>query len=84
MDQAAEGIQQLIVDWIGKSERLLIKKLSRNDCQWAKGPEFGHQNGVYIPVDLGSSNLFPPLFNVNAEKPHIIETRLPTFWPQSG
>lgn len=84
MDQLAESIQQLIVDWIGKSKKILIKKLSRNDCQWAKGQEFGHQNGVYVPVDLGSSSLFPPLFNINKAKPHIIETQLQTFWPQSG
>jgi hypothetical protein len=73
-----------IQTWIGKSRQLLIKKLSRNDCGWADGPENGHQNGVYIPRSIRESNFFPQLKNINLQKPHIFEAQLKTLWPATG
>lgn len=73
-----------IQEWIGKSSKLLVKKLSRNDCGWADSPENGHQNGVYIPRPIRESNFFPQLENINLQKPHIFEAQLKTFWPATG
>ncbi|MBU0688992.1 MAG: EcoRII [Gammaproteobacteria bacterium] len=73
-----------IQEWIGKSGQLFVKKLSRNDCGWAEGPEHGHQNGVYIPRPIRESNFFPQLKNVNTQKPHIFEAQLETLWPATG
>lgn len=73
-----------IQEWIGKSRKLLIKKLSRNDCGWADGSENGHQNGVYIPHAIRESNFFPQLKNINTNKPHIFESPLKTIWPATG
>lgn len=70
--------------WIGKSHQLFIKKLSRNDCGWAEGPENGHQNGVYIPRPIRESNFFPLLKNVNPKKPHIFEAQLEVLWAATG
>jgi hypothetical protein len=70
--------------WLQRSERLFIKKLSRNDTSWADGPENGHQNGFFIPRPIAESDFFPPLKNSNPEKPHIFDTEYPTFWPASG
>lgn len=73
-----------IREWIEKSAKVLIKKLSRNDCGWADGASFGHQNGVYIPRDIRESNFFPALQNINSDKAHIFEAALPTLWPSTG
>lgn len=70
--------------WILKSTKLFIKKLSRNDCVWADGAEFGHQNGVYIPREIRETDFFPTLKNVNPAKPHIFESPVKTFWPGTG
>lgn len=76
--------QAEFLPWLQDSSVVLIKKLSRNDCLWADGREYGHQNGVYIPREVRESGFFPPLVNVNAAKPHIFETTLLTFWPETG
>ncbi len=76
--------QDEILSWVGKSFTLLIKKLSRNDCLWAEGREYGHQNGVYIPKEVRESGFFPQLVNTNPAKPHIFESSLPSFWPETG
>jgi hypothetical protein len=73
-----------IREWMAKSTRLLLKKLSQNDCGWADGPENGHQNGAYIPREIRESDFFPALRNINSLKPHIFETRFGTLWPQTG
>lgn len=70
--------------WLQRSERVFIKKLSRNDTSWADSPENGHQNGFFIPRPIAESDFFPPLKNSNPEKPHIFDTEYPTFWPASG
>lgn len=76
--------QENIQLWISKSTQLFIKKLSRNDCVWADGAEFGHQNGVYIPREIRETEFFPPLRNINLDRPHIFETPFCTFWPDTG
>lgn len=73
-----------IQEWVGKSRQLLIKKLSRNDCGWADGSKFGHQNGVYIPRAIRESDFFPKLKNINQGKPHIFESKFQTLWPATG
>jgi hypothetical protein len=76
--------QEDIREWVGKSTRLLIKKLSRNDWRWADSADNGHQNGVYIPAEIRSANFFVPIRNVNPKKPHIFEAKFLTFWPATG
>ncbi len=73
--------QEDIQIWISKSARILIKKLSRNDCVWADGAENGHQNGVYIPREIREADFFPRLKNTNSAKPHIFESLFSTIWP---
>ncbi len=70
--------------WIAQSERIFIKKLSKNDTSWADGPENGHQNGFFIPKAIAETTFFPKLKNTNPEKPHIFDVEYPTFWPASG
>lgn len=70
--------------WIKRSERIFIKKLSRNDVSWADGAENGHQNGFFIPRVIAESDFFPALKNSNPEKPHIFDVEYSTFWPASG
>ena len=73
-----------IASWIDRSQRIFIKKLSRNDCSWADGAENGHQNGFFIPREIAESDFFPELTSSNPEKPHIYDCEYPTFWPASG
>lgn len=70
-------------EWMRRSSTLLIKKLTRKDCNWAYDPG-KRQSEVRIPHEIGVSGFFPVLRNLNAEKPHILESPLPTFWPRSG
>lgn len=72
-----------INEWIGKSDKLLIKKLSRNDRSWADDPR-KHQAGFYIPQAIRAAGFFPPLTNINRSKPHIFMAELGTFWPATG
>jgi len=72
-----------VQEWMERSSKLLIKKLSRNDCSWADDPS-KHQCGVYIPHEIRESAFFPALKNLNAEKPHIFESPLLTLWPTTG
>jgi hypothetical protein len=74
-----------ILQWIGKSSgRLFIKKLSQNDCVWADGQEFGHQNGVYILREIREADFFPHLSSSNPLKPWIFDAKLSTCWPATG
>jgi len=72
-----------ISSWINSSERIFIKKLSRNDTSWADDSS-KHQNGFFIPREVAESGYFPKLSNSNPEKPHIYDTEYSTFWPASG
>lgn len=72
-----------ILEWLGESRSVWIKKLSRNDCSWA---DVGgsNQGGFYVPHDIRAAAFFPALTNVNAGKPHIFEAQIQTFWPETG
>ncbi|MES2414466.1 MAG: type II restriction endonuclease [Pseudomonadota bacterium] len=72
-----------ILELIGKSRQVLIKKLSRNDCSWADDSG-KHQNGIYIPEGIRQSGFLPPLININPDKPHILEAQFKTLWPSTG
>lgn len=72
-----------ILEWIRRSDRVLIKKLSRNDCSWADEPG-KHQAGIYIPAEIRESGFLPSLANSNPERSHILDARFLTFWPRSG
>lgn len=72
-----------ILKLIGDSQRLLVKKLARNDCSWADDPG-KHQYGIYIPQKIRESGFFPPLTNTNPEKPHIFEVQFQTMWSATG
>ncbi|MFK0033576.1 type II restriction endonuclease [Pseudomonas monteilii] len=73
-----------IHDWLLRSERVFIKKLSRNDTSWADTSDNGHQNGFYIPRKIAESDFFPALKNINPDKPHIFEAEYDTLWPASS
>jgi hypothetical protein len=66
-----------------ESEKIFIKKLSRNDHSWADDPR-KHQNGVFIPAESMVSGFFPELKNENIDKPHIKEAKIITLWPITG
>jgi hypothetical protein len=77
--------------WIDKSEKLLVKKLSTNDTNWAYQRTLGPDNkkttnqaGPYIPREIWESGFFPPLEQDNPEKPHIFTASFPTLWPSTG
>lgn len=70
--------------WVEKSQKVFIKKLSRNDCAWADSRENGHQNGPYIPRSVAESDFFPVLSSNNPKKPHVFDVKYPTFWLASG
>ena len=65
------------------SEKLFIKKLSRNDTSWADDPS-KHQAGFYIPREIRESGYFPPLLADNPTKPHIFRAPCTSLWPQTG
>ncbi|WP_287597527.1 type II restriction endonuclease [Thermomonas sp.] len=73
-----------ISSWIDRSERVFVKKLSRNDTSWADDARNGHQNGFFIPRPVAESDFFPELKNTNPDKPHIFDVEYLTFWPASG
>lgn len=72
-----------IADWMNRSNLILLKKLSRNDCSWADDSN-KHQAGFYIPASIQESGFFPSVRNSNPDKPHILDAMYPTFWPASG
>ncbi|MDX3934134.1 type II restriction endonuclease [Stenotrophomonas sp.] len=81
-DISEESEWDLIEQWVARSDKLLLKKLSRNDTSWAdeKGK---HQAGFYIPRMIREAGFFPSL-TARVDKPHIFHSACPTFWPQTG
>ncbi|MGM8936100.1 type II restriction endonuclease [Pseudomonas neustonica] len=74
----------LLQTWIAGSSRILIKKLSRNDCSWADDPR-KHQNGFYVPAELRPEGFFPPLLPLTEPgKEHIYVSEFTTIWPATG
>lgn len=70
--------------WIARSERIFLKKLSRNDSSWADDPEKKHQGGFYIPIDIREDGFLPSLSNATTSAAHIYESYFSIFWPSSS
>lgn len=66
------------------SDKVAIKKLSRNDRGWAWTPKQGKQDGVYISQEL-RGDFFPPdeLVPSREDKPHIRDMAVSVMWPQA-
>lgn len=67
-----------------RADRVLIKKLSNNDRDWAR---YGnkHQAGVYIPAEQRDGGFFPQLAakeRSTPDAPEIREAFFTTLWPQ--
>lgn len=74
----------LLQTWIARSSKVLIKKLSRNDCSWADDPR-KHQNGFYVPAELRPQGFFPPLLPLAEQgKEHINVSQFMTIWPATA
>lgn len=74
---------ELIRNLVDDSDVVVVKKLSNNDRRWADGPQFGHQNGPYIPADIRKVAGFPDLV-ARTDKPHIFEQYIETVWVRTG
>lgn len=82
LDETESTLWSLIDDFTRRSDRLFLKKLSRNDASWADDGG-GHQYGFYVPRDIRESGFFPVL-TAREDKPHILESLCPSVWPQTG
>lgn len=81
-----EGDADLLNALFDKADRILVKKLSNNDRDWAKYPN-KHQAGVYIPHEYRDGGFFPPLEKMQRDEPGADEIRekyFTTLWPQAG
>ncbi|MDE0208973.1 MAG: hypothetical protein OXJ64_03725, partial [Boseongicola sp.] len=58
----------LIKNLMDSADRVLIKKLSRNDRDWARFKN-KHQAGVYIPAEQRDGGFFPPLHAKERQHP---------------
>jgi len=68
-----------------KADRILLKKLSNNDRDWARYSN-KHQAGVYMPHEQRDSGFFPTLERIERAAPDadaILEKFLTTLWPQA-
>lgn len=75
----------LLTGLLKRSERVLVKKLSNNDRDWARFSN-KHQAGVYMPADQREGGFFPPLTSKNRSDPEAAEIReawFKTSWPQA-
>lgn len=66
-----------------RADRVLIKKLSNNDRDWARY-ENKHQAGVYIPAEQRDGGFFPQLAAKERSNPDASEIReafFTTLWP---
>lgn len=75
----------LLTALFGKADRVLLKKLSNNDRDWARFPN-KHQAGVYIPHEQRDGGFFPALVAKQREKADADEIRekfFRTIWPQA-
>ena len=76
----------LLTGLLDRSDRILVKKLSNNDRDWARFKN-KHQAGVYIPHEQRDGGFFPALeakLRDNPEDDEIRERLFTTVWPQSG
>lgn len=77
---------ELLTGLLDRSDRILVKKLSNNDRDWARFKN-KHQAGVYIPHEQRDCGFFPALeakARENPEGDEIRERFFTTIWPQSG
>lgn len=76
----------LLADLLTRADRVLVKKLSNNDRDWAQKAN-KHQAGVYMPPAQRDGGFFPPLAGIErgqADADPIRETWFETIWPQVG
>lgn len=79
------GDADLLDALFGRADRILIKKLSNNDRDWARFPN-KHQAGVYIPHEQRDGGFFPALEVMERDDPDADEIReryFTTLWPQA-
>lgn len=75
----------LLTRLFDRADRVLIKKLSNNDRDWARYSN-KHQAGVYIPHEHRDGGFFPGLEAKKREAgaDEIREAFFQTIWPQTG
>ena len=83
-----ERSEELIRRLIQQSSRVLIKKLAKNDRQWAIWDPAGekwksNQAGPYMPADARTSGFFPPLAP-DPKLPHNRSCDVRVIWPTTG
>lgn len=77
---------ELISRLFDRCDRILVKKLSNNDRDWARYSN-KHQAGVYIPHEQRDGGFFPDLETKERDDPDADEIRerfFTTIWPQFG
>ena len=77
---------ELISRLFDRCDRILVKKLSNNDRDWARFSN-KHQAGVYIPHEQRDGGFFPDLEAKERDDPDADEIRerfFTTIWPQFG
>lgn len=77
---------ELISRLFARSDRILVKKLSNNDRDWARFSN-KHQAGVYIPHEQRDGGFYPALEAKKRDDPDADEIReryFATIWPQFG
>lgn len=77
---------ELISRLFARCDRVLVKKLSNNDRDWARFSN-KHQAGVYIPHEQRDGGFFPALEVKVRDDPDADEIRerfFTTIWPQLG
>ena len=75
----------LLNELFKKADRILVKKLSNNDRDWARHSN-KHQAGVYIPHQNRDGGFFPSLEKMKRSDPDadpIWEIYFSTRWPQA-
>ena len=76
----------LLEGMIDRADRILVKKLSKNDRGWAQVSKSTKQDGCYIPAEHRDGGFFPSLAEkdrgTGGGKP-IRETWFTTLWPQA-
>lgn len=79
-------VSDILTPLLDQSDSLYVKKLSRNDRDWARLPN-KHQNGVYVPQADRDGGFFPSLVLKERNDPDaadIFEAFLDIEWPSIG
>lgn len=83
-DSSATGDADLLLQLAARADRMLIKKLSNNDRDWARFAN-KHQAGLYVPHEQRDGGFFPQLAvkeRQDEDAKAIREVFLQTIWPQ--